>query len=269
MVVVMCVPGCGASTCVECSRGSPQICPKGPHFGGGHDGFFATYAVVPERAAAILPSGVSVEAGAVATDACMTAHHAVVDRAKVTKGDVVLILGLGGLGFNALQIALSRGARLVVADQRQIVLDEAEKLGVKREDIVPAGTPDPSDWIRKRNLDIDKVIDFVGMTETFKLALASGKDPILCFFSFPLVAYRLLTHGCGNSSQGWDHCSRWSTRPRALICDRDHRASSTQHRGQLRRQHSQYQRLLGSHPKRSASSSSNEGQYEGLPGPVR
>lgn len=182
MVAIMCVPGCGVSICAECSRGNPQICPKGPHFGGGHDGFFAGYAVVPERAAVLLPHGVSVEAGAVATDACMTAHHAVVDRAKVAEGDVVLILGLGGLGFNALQIALSRGARPVVVDQRQVVLDEAERLGVNREDIVPAGTPDPSEWIRNKNLDIDTVIDFVGMTETFKLALASGEELIHCSF---------------------------------------------------------------------------------------
>ncbi|KIW29424.1 uncharacterized protein PV07_05239 [Cladophialophora immunda] len=172
-VAIMCVPGCGGSTCPECSRGVPQICHQGPHYGGGHDGFFADYAVVPERAAVPLPPGVSFEAGAVATDACMTAHHAVVDRVRVKRGDTVLIVGLGGLGFNALQIALSKGARVIVTDQRQVVLDEAEKVGVQNHDIIPADTPNPSEWIRDKGVIIDSAIDFCGTKQTFETAVAS------------------------------------------------------------------------------------------------
>lgn len=183
----MCVPGCGKLTCPECSKGVPQICPKSPHYGGGHDGFFADFTVVPERAAILLPSGVSMEAGAVATDACMTAHHAVVDRGAVTKGDTILILGLGGLGFNALQIALNIGARVIVLDQRQGVLDEAEKLGVSRDDIIPPNTPDVKQWAQSRNLQIDVAIDFVGMTETFKVALSSGETPLAFPVSYPIL----------------------------------------------------------------------------------
>ncbi|EXJ61037.1 hypothetical protein A1O7_05190 [Cladophialophora yegresii CBS 114405] len=173
-VVVMCVPGCGDSlTCPECSRGVPQICHQSPHFGGGHDGFFADYTVVPERAAVLLPTGVTFEAGAVATDACMTAHHAVVDRAGAEKGQTLLIIGLGGLGFNALQIALSKSARVVVMDQRQAVLDAAEALGVPKEDIVPASAPNPSQWLRDHAIDVDTVIDFCGLKQTFETAVAS------------------------------------------------------------------------------------------------
>lgn len=175
-VAVMCVPGCGDNlNCPECSRGAPQICRQSPHYGGGHDGFFADYTVVPERAAVLLPEGVSVEAGAVATDACMTAYHAVVDRANVQKGDAVLIIGLGGLGFNALQIALSQGARVVVTDKRQEVLDAAVRIGVPKQDIVPAGTPSPSDWIRDQAIEIDVAIDFCGMKQTFETAVKSGE----------------------------------------------------------------------------------------------
>ena len=172
----MCVPGCEDSSCFECSRGNPQICNQTPHYGGGHDGFFAAYTVVPERAAVKLPDDVSMAAGTVATDACMTAHHAVVDRAQVKKGDTVLILGLGGLGFNALQIVLSLGARPVVMEQRQVVLDEAERLGVKSADIMPIGTSEPNEWVRRSNLQIDAAIDFVGLAETFQVAMSSGKS---------------------------------------------------------------------------------------------
>lgn len=186
-VAVMCVPGCGASTCPECTRGMPQICPESPHYGGGHDGFFADYTVVPDRAAIILPEGVSFEAGAVATDACMTAHHAVVDRAAVKAGETILILGLGGLGFNAVQIALSKGARVVVTDQRQIVLDKAEEVGVKKEDIVPARTSSPSEWIKEKGIKIDSAIDFCGAKETFETAVTSGMRHL--FFGLLLAPY--------------------------------------------------------------------------------
>ncbi|KAK5046775.1 hypothetical protein LTR84_007128 [Exophiala bonariae] len=178
----MCVPGCGKSTCWECTKGSPQICPEGPHYGGGQDGFFADYAVVPERAAILLPVGVSMEAGAVATDACMTAHHAVVDRGSVAREDTVLILGLGGLGFNALQICLSIGARCIVLDKRQTVLDTARNLGIASNDIIPPDITDVSQWVKDRDLVIDVAIDFIGMAETFKVAVESGKAPLTFLF---------------------------------------------------------------------------------------
>jgi len=173
----MCVPGCGASTCPECSGGVPQICQKGHRYGGGQDGFFAPYVAVRERAAVKLPAGVSASVGAVATDACMTAYHAVVGTAKVKKGDSVLLFGLGGLGFNALQILQSIGARVVAVDQRQLVLDEAVKFGVRSEDVVPVGTTNLSEWLSERNLRIDIAIDFVAMPATFKAAVDSGKFP--------------------------------------------------------------------------------------------
>lgn len=176
MVVMMIVPGCGQTDCNECSDGVPQLCLRGPRYGGGQDGFFAAYAKVTERAAVKLPSGVSVGAGAVATDACMTAYHAVVGRARVKRGETILILGLGGLGFNALQIVLHLGARAIVSDKRQVVLDEAQRFGVKGEDIVPANTTDVGDWIQKKGIRVDTAIDFVAMPLTFKAAVDSGES---------------------------------------------------------------------------------------------
>lgn len=172
----MCVPGCNEPDCYECSAGVPQICLRGPRYGGGENGFFAPYAVVRENAAVKLPAGVNAAAGAVATDACMTAYHAVVGVAQVKKDETILIFGLGGLGFNALQIVLSIGARAIVVDQRQMVLDEAIEFGVKREDAVPANTENIIEWIRERNLRIDKAIDFVAMPDTFKAAIESGES---------------------------------------------------------------------------------------------
>ncbi|KIW88091.1 uncharacterized protein Z519_11201 [Cladophialophora bantiana CBS 173.52] len=175
VVAIMCVPGCGKSTCHECSNGVPQICLQGPRYGGGDDGFNAAYTKVRETAAVKVPEGVSAAAGAVATDACMTAYHAVVGRAAVKKKEPVLIFGLGGLGFNALQIVIHIGARAIVVDQRQVVLDEALKLGVKPEDVIPAGTTDVAGWVKEKKLIIDKVIDFVAVSDTFKAGVLSAR----------------------------------------------------------------------------------------------
>lgn len=176
MVALLCVPGCNSADCPECSGGVPQLCLVGPRYGGGPDGFFAPYAVVREHAAIKVPKGVDAGVAAVATDACITSYHAVTNRAQVKKDDVVLLFGLGGLGFNALQFILHIGARVIAVDQRQVVLDEAVKFGVRKDDIVPAGTPDVSSWVRERNLRVDKAIDFVSVQDTYQAAIDSGES---------------------------------------------------------------------------------------------
>ncbi|KAK5047426.1 hypothetical protein LTR84_006522 [Exophiala bonariae] len=173
IVAVIIVPGCAEADCSECVSGLPQLCRQGPRYGGGQDGFFAPYVKVTERAAIKLPPNVSVAAGAVATDACMTAYHAVVGRARVTRGETVLIFGLGGLGFNALQIALHLGARVIVSDKRQAVLNEAKRIGVRDEDIVSPDTEEIGEWIRNREVRVDKAIDFVSVPATFSAATDS------------------------------------------------------------------------------------------------
>ncbi|EXJ79405.1 hypothetical protein A1O3_08907 [Capronia epimyces CBS 606.96] len=173
LVSVLSVPGCGQPTCYECSHGVAQICEGGEHYGIGHDGSYAPYVAIRERAAVRLPPGVSPAVGAVATDAVMTAYQAVVGRAKVKKSDTVLLYGLGGLGFNALQIVLGIGARVIAVDQRQAVLDEAVRYGVREEDVVPVGTKSVSEWVGKKGLAVDSVLDFVGVPDTFKNALES------------------------------------------------------------------------------------------------
>ncbi|KAK5461074.1 hypothetical protein LTS15_003137 [Exophiala xenobiotica] len=173
MVSVLSVPGCGKSSCPECTRGVPQLCSTGEHYGIGNDGSFASYIAIRERAAVRLPPGVSPAAGAVATDAVMTAYQAVVRRGKVKKDDTVLLLGLGGLGFNALQIILSIGARAIVVDQRQEVLDEAVKFGVKEQDVVPVGAGSIAEWVNSNKVIVDTAIDFVGVSQTFTAAIES------------------------------------------------------------------------------------------------
>lgn len=114
--------------------------------------------------------------GAVSTDAVTTAYHAVVKRAAVQRSDVVFLFGLGGLGFNALQILLHIGARVIVSDTRQETLAAARTLGVAEADIVPAGAS-VQDFVKSAGLEnkIDKVLDFVGVHQTFADAQRIGE----------------------------------------------------------------------------------------------
>jgi propanol-preferring alcohol dehydrogenase len=126
--------------------------------------FFCFY----QHSKANIISGVSAAEGAIATGAGTTAYHSIVRRAAVQKSETVFLFGLGGLGINALQIILWIGARVIVSDTRAETLEEAAKLGVPRDDIVPVGK-NVQEFVRERGLDgsIDTVADFVGIKQTF------------------------------------------------------------------------------------------------------
>ncbi|KAJ5116542.1 hypothetical protein N7456_000890 [Penicillium angulare] len=182
-VALLAVPGCGLDNCSECSRDLPQLCADGVHHGIGQDGFYAQYVAVDIRAAIPLPSGIPPGVAAVATDAVTTAYHGITRRAEVKKDETVFLFGLGGLGFNALQIVRAIGARVIVSDLRQEKLDSALKIGVPATDIVPIGKS-VQDFIQESGLrgKIDTVLEFVGKHQTFqdaqKIVRPGGK--ILC-----------------------------------------------------------------------------------------
>ena len=106
----------------------------------------------------------------------MTTHHAIVKRGGIQANDTVFLFGLGGLGFNALQILLHIGARVIVSDTRQAPLEEAANLGVPEDDIVPAGTS-ISDFVAQRGLEdrIDFALDLVCVQQTFSDAQTIGE----------------------------------------------------------------------------------------------
>ena len=105
-----------------------------------------------------------------------TAYHAITRRGEVKATETVFLFGLGGLGFNALQIIKHIGARVIVADIRQERLDEAAQLGIPKEDLVPTGAP-VQEFVKEKHLEgkIDTVLDFVGTHQTFEDAQNIGK----------------------------------------------------------------------------------------------
>ncbi|OBT65157.1 hypothetical protein VE03_04797 [Pseudogymnoascus sp. 23342-1-I1] len=183
VVALDAVPGCGFDDCLECSRDVSQLCLRCQHSGIGQDGFHAPYASVDQRGVVLVPEGVTFAEAAVATDAVKTGYHAITKRGEVKAHETVFLFGLGGLGFNALQTIHHIGARVIVSDVKEELLQEAVKLGIPRKDIVPVGKS-PTEFIIENGLDgrIDTVLDFVGMHQTFqdaqKIVRRGGK--IVC-----------------------------------------------------------------------------------------
>ena len=138
--------------------------------------------------------GITPAQAAVATDAVMTAYHAVLRRAEVKREETVFLFGLGGLGFNALQVIHSAiRARVIVSDIRQERLDAAAQLGVPKKDIVPVGKL-VQEFVQENGLQgqIDTVLDFVGEKQTFEDAQHIGEFLPLCMYCRLLLAVNLL-----------------------------------------------------------------------------
>ena len=76
---------------------------------------FAELAVVPEAACVPLPDDVPFAIGALIGCAVTTGFGAVINDAAVAAGDSVAVIGIGGVGVNALQAAAIAGAGTIVA----------------------------------------------------------------------------------------------------------------------------------------------------------
>ena len=102
--------------CDYCRRGRENCCSNAPRTGFELNGGFAEYMRVAGRNAVKIASSVPWAAAAIIPDALASVYHALTARARVQAGETVLIVGIGGLGIHAIQIALLLGARVIAAD---------------------------------------------------------------------------------------------------------------------------------------------------------
>ena len=94
------------------------------------DGTYAERVRVPAENLFLKPAALSWEAAAAIPLAGLTAYRAVVTRARVQRGETVLITGIGGgVATFALLIARHLGARVIVTSSRDAKLEHAGRLG--------------------------------------------------------------------------------------------------------------------------------------------
>lgn len=128
------------------------------------DGAFAERQLVRASALVPIPDGVSFAEAAVATDSVATAYHAVRSAGAVHDGQRVAVIGLGGLGLNAVRVAVLLGAQVYGVDPSPAARTAAEEAGAVNCRPDADGLDD---------LAPDVVIDFVGAAQTTAAAVAA------------------------------------------------------------------------------------------------
>ncbi|MEQ3550524.1 NDMA-dependent alcohol dehydrogenase [Pseudonocardia nematodicida] len=148
-VVTTFLPSCGRCPC--CARGLPNLCDDGAgatlgpqldgtyrvHAADGTElgqmcllGTFARHTVVPVRSVVRIDEGFPLELAALLGCGVTTGFGSAVHTAELRAGDTAVVVGVGGVGANAVQGARIAGCRYVVAvDPVEFKRDSARELG--------------------------------------------------------------------------------------------------------------------------------------------
>ncbi len=132
-VVLSFLPACGR--CAYCARGMQNLCDlgmflvNGPQLDGTYRfhargqglgqmcllGTFSEYTVVPAASVVKVDDGTSLDKAALVGCGVTTGFGTAVRTAEVKAGETVVVMGIGGVGINAVQGARIAGARNIVA----------------------------------------------------------------------------------------------------------------------------------------------------------
>ncbi|GHH86337.1 zinc-dependent alcohol dehydrogenase [Streptomyces sulfonofaciens] len=123
----------------------------------GIDGGYAERLVAHASTLVPIPDSVSTVHAAVATDSVVTAYHAVRTEARAKPGDVIAVVGLGGLGLNGVRTGVIAGATVYGVDINPDTFEAARKAGAR--DCF-------TDFTALADLRPDAIIDFAGVGST-------------------------------------------------------------------------------------------------------
>lgn len=164
--VVVCYHLWPCRVCSRCRAGQDNLCvsPRG-WMGFTQPGGFRERVVVPLDRLSEVPGNVDPVHAASMTCALGTGYRAVIGQGRVLPGMRVAVIGLGGVGIHALQVARAAGARAVGFDVSDASLDAARHLGLE---VWDPRDPDALQRVRGSGEDegVDVVIDCVGQEAT-------------------------------------------------------------------------------------------------------
>jgi propanol-preferring alcohol dehydrogenase len=130
--------GWGCGICIECKNGNEQLCNFAKWPGISVDGGFSEYVLVDSYRFLIKIEGVrdnsklSIEELAPLTDAGLTPYRAIKKiRHILGPGKVIAVMGIGGLGYYAVQYAkiLGQTSKIIAFDRQDERLELAETIG--------------------------------------------------------------------------------------------------------------------------------------------
>lgn len=204
---VLVYPWIGEGSCPACRIGEENLCDKPRSLGVYVDGGYSEYVLVPSYKY-LVKIGDDLDMNAAATLSCsaLTAYGAV-KNANLKPDNNVVIVGAGGLGLMAMQLAKAvTGARIIAMDLDDNKLKTAKQDGGV-DDVVNSKNEDPVKAVMEltHNLGADAVIDFVNASKTVesdmqflrrraKVVLVGlfGGELKLSLVSMPTRAYRLI-----------------------------------------------------------------------------
>jgi alcohol dehydrogenase, propanol-preferring len=211
---VLVYPWIGEGLCPACRIGEENLCDKPRSLGVYMDGGYAEYVLVPSYKYLVnIGDGMDTDASATLSCSALTAFGAV-KNASLKPADNVVIVGAGGLGLMAIQLAKAvTGARIIAMDLDDKKLEFAKKEGAdttinsKNEDAVKA----VMELTDKKGADA--VIDFVNASKTVEtdmqllrrrarvvLVGLFGGELKLSLVTMPTRAYRLIGSYTGTLS---------------------------------------------------------------------
>ncbi len=156
--------------CSRCRAGEDNLCINPQAWVGfTHSGGFQDRLLVPLDRVVAVPDSIDPIRAAPMTCALGTAYRATVTRGGVAAGSCVVVIGLGGVGIHALQIARAAGALAVGLDTSQQAVNVARGLGL---DARRADDPDTNSQlvVESGGEGVDVVIDTVGYEYTVQQA---------------------------------------------------------------------------------------------------
>jgi 6-hydroxycyclohex-1-ene-1-carbonyl-CoA dehydrogenase len=167
-VLIPAVLSCGR--CRYCRQGRENLCDKMSMLGNNVDGAYAEYVAVPAAELVPVPDGIPLEQACVIADAVSTPYHAVTRRGRVRAGDLVAVVGCGGVGLNVVQCAHVAGARVIAVDVNERRLETARRLGA-----VETVNPEKVERVDKRVRElsgggVDVAFEAIGNPKTMQLA---------------------------------------------------------------------------------------------------
>jgi L-iditol 2-dehydrogenase len=155
--------------CYQCRRGVFNYCESLTR---GVRGGFAQYGVAPLFQLRRIPDNVSFEEASFTEPlACILNAHT---NTRIDMGDDVVIVGTGPIGLLHMQMALSRGGRVIVSDPIAQRLEKAKELGAH--DVIDASQVDPVERVKEltNGRGADCVIVAVGAAKPIEQGTAMG-----------------------------------------------------------------------------------------------
>jgi len=156
---------CG--TCRPCRRMRTNLCESGHSLGFDAPGGYAEFVVAKQTTVLSLPPDLDVALAAPLGCSGATAYRAVVALGQADEDDRVVVIGAGGVGLSAIQIAKIQGSRVLAIEPREDARRAARDCGA--DDAVSSETAAQSGREWSKDGGVDVAIDFVGTRATFDL----------------------------------------------------------------------------------------------------